>query len=453
MTYPPAFGTAQAVLAAREVRLLLHGAAVLLSLLGGALAACFGLKGDRRRGFLLVLVCLCCAVLTGYPLLHALTVTGYQPWYTLELSALYAFLLLAVALQCRLYGIRGRTAAKLTIPCGLGLAAAAVRSLSAAWWSSPALSRAFSVLTDLWKYYAAACLIALAAWALGRRRPASGLLLGASVSLGTCLVMDRILPLYEPVYGGWFEEIGAILLAAALAAELWLDAMDAYRFRLTFAEQVRQMEHQVSLQKEHYRQLTEQIELARQSAHDLRHHMRVLRAMAEQGEDARLLDYLNEYEEHAVGREVAVYSKNPTADAILAHYAAAAKAGGIRCELGFSLPPELDFPDVELSILLGNLLENAVESLAREPEGKRTLRLRGDAADGRLRLVVENSFTGALQERGGVFVSTKHAGLGVGVRAVRTVVEKYGGLADFSADGAVFRAQLMIPLPRRSEND
>lgn len=446
MTYPPAFGTVEAVLHVRDLRLLVHSAAVLLALLGIALAACFGFRGSRRRGVLLLLVCLSCALLTGYPLLHSLTVTGYQPWYTLELSALYAFLLLAVLLQCEMYGLSGRKSALLAIPCALGLLAAAVRAGAAA-WLGPSASAAFSAFSSVLKFYAAACLIALAAWALKRRLPASALLMCASVSLGTCLVMDRLLPLYEPICGGWFEEIGAILTAAALGAALWLDAMDAYRFRLAIAAQVRQMERQVSMEKEHYRQLSEQIELARQSSHDLRHHMRVLRAMAERGQNRQLLEYLNEYEDHTDRQEVVTYSKNPTADAILSHYAAAAKARGVRCDLLFSLPPEQTVSDVELSILLGNLLENALESLSREPEGRRSLYLRGDAENGCLRLVVENSFTGSIQARGGAFLSTKHEGLGVGVRAVRTIAEKHGGLADFSADGTVFRAQLMIPLP------
>ena len=446
MTYPPAFGTAEAVSHARELRLLLHGAGVLLALSGGALAACFGLQGNRRRGFLLLLACLCCAVLTGYPVLHGLAVTGYQPWYSLEFSALYAFLLLAVLLQCELYGLWGRPAAYLCAPCGLGLLAAVARVGGAAWWNT-GMAAVFSVLSAGLKFYAAACLIVLAAWAVRRGLQFSAPLLCASVGLGVCLVMDRLLPLYEPVCGGWFEEIGAVALAVALGAALWLDAMDAYRFRLAFSEQYRQMERQVALQKEHYRQLSRQIELARQSAHDLRHHMRLLRSMAEQGQSDRLLAYLNEYDASAAGQTVATFSENPVADAILAHYDEAAQALGARRDLRLSLPPEECLPDVELCILLGNLLENAAEALSREPRDRRSLYLRGDAEGGQLRLVVENSFTGALRERGGAFLSTKHVGVGIGVRAVRTIVEKYGGLADFSADGSIFRAQLLIPLP------
>lgn len=448
MTYPPAFGTAQAVLNARELRLLLHGAGVLLALLGGALSACFGILGNRRRGILLMLSSLCCIVIIGYPLLHGLCVTGFQPWYTMELSALYAFLLLAVLLQCDLFGLWGRTALYLSLPCGVGLAAAILRSGCAA-VLSPAAGAVFSMLSTGIKYYTVACLVGLSLRALRQNRHFSAPLLYASAVLGACLVMDRLLPLYEPVYGGWFEELGAVSMAAALTAALWLDAMDAYRFRLSYAERYQQMEHQVTYQKEHYWQLTRQIELAHQSSHDLRHHMRILHSMAQQGQTQQILNYLTEYEGHAANREVITFSENPVADAILTHYAAICRTEDTVCELHLTLPPKMTIPDVEMCILLGNLLENAVEALAHQTQGPRRLYLRGDAVDGRLGLVVENSFSGALQARGDAFLSTKHAGLGVGVRAVRTIVEKYGGLADFSADGSTFRAQLMLPLPKK----
>ncbi|MEG1850100.1 MAG: hypothetical protein RR197_06035, partial [Oscillospiraceae bacterium] len=104
MTYPPAFGLAQTVLQMREARLLLHGGAVLLALLGMSLAFVFGLRGNWRRGLLCSLVCLCLMGIVGYPLIHGLLITPFQPWYSIEIICYYGLLLLAVLLQCELYG-------------------------------------------------------------------------------------------------------------------------------------------------------------------------------------------------------------------------------------------------------------------------------------------------------------------------------------------------------------
>ena len=60
LTYSPAFGTARAVLAAREARLLIHGAPALLFLLCGTLAVCFGLRNRGLQGLPILLACLCC---------------------------------------------------------------------------------------------------------------------------------------------------------------------------------------------------------------------------------------------------------------------------------------------------------------------------------------------------------------------------------------------------------
>ena len=449
LTYPPAFGTVQAVLSAREGRLLLHGAGMILALLGGAMALCFGLKNRSRRGLLGLLASLCTAFTVGYPVLHGLCVTGYQPWYTLELASFYGLLLLAVLIQCDLYGLWGRRVLLLAAPCALGLLAAVLRAGGAAFWS-PAVGGLFSALSVLLKYYAALCSTALSAWALWRRKRFSAPLLSASLALSACLVLDRLLPLYEPVYGGWFGELGVIVLIFSLALAFWLDAMDAFRFRLSYEADYRQMERQVSLQKVHYQQLSEQVAMARESAHDLRHHMRAMRTMAERGQTAQLLDYLEAYEPHMLEREVTTFSDHPTADAVLCHYAAAAKGLGAVFDVRLPLTADLDFPSDELCILLGNLLENAMEALGREPTGHRRLYLRGNASDGQLRLVVENSFGGRLLERDGHYPSTKHSGSGLGLRSVRTIAEKHGGLADFSADGTTFRALLMIPLPART---
>ena len=445
LTYPPAFGAIDAVMRARESRQLIHAAATLLALLSGCLTLCFGHRENRRIRLLGFLCGLCCAGMTVYPLLHSLVLTGYQPWYTLEIGCLYAMLTCAVLLQCQLYGISAKTTWLLTAPCTLGLAAALLRSGGAAWLPAAA-GEVFSGLAAALKWYTAACLVGLSLWGARRELRNSLALLCASVSLGGCLALDRLLPLYEPIRGGWFGELGALILTMVLAATCWRSAMDAEWFHRAYQENYRLMEQRLTMQKEHESQLSQQIEQLRQTAHDLRHHMRALRSLTEQDQRERVLEYLDAYATHLDGWQSKVYSQNATADAVLSYYAAAAEKQGAVCDVQLSLPANVPIPDDELCVLLGNLLENAVEALTQQTAGNRKLYLRGDMENGRLRLIVSNSFSGVLRRRGDSFQSTKHEGLGVGVRSVETVVGKYGGLTDFSADNGMFRAMVLIPL-------
>ncbi len=445
MTYPPAFGLADAVIGAREVRLLLHGAGVLLALLGVAMAVGFTWRGSRTRGILFLLCCLCFAIITGYPLIHGLVALPYQPWHTLEAAGLYGLLLLALLLSCNLYGLGWRAGVLISAPCAVGLLLAVVRTAGAA--ALPVWAGAvFSALSLLLKLYTAVCLAALSLWAAKRGRRFSGLLLSGVTALSVTLVFDRLFPQYEPIYGGWFEEVGGAVLILALAAAIWLDAMEAYHFRLTYVEELQQMEGRLARQKEHYHQISEQVMLARQSAHDLRHHMRVLREMTERGSTEQVIQYLDSYEPHLREREITVYSDHLAADAVLRYYVSAAKEAGAGCDVRFAVPPDLPFPDDELCVLLGNLLENAVEAIRRQKEGRRRLYLRGDSSNGRLRLTMENSFDGEILMQHGQYRSTKSGGMGLGLRSVRTLAEKYGGLSDFTADRFVFHSSVMIPL-------
>ena len=444
MTYAPAFGSLESVLSAIEGRFLLHGGAVLLALVGLLLALSFGLRADRLLGSLTALLCLALAISTGYPLLHGLAVTGFQPWYTLEAASYYGLLLLAVLLQSRTLGACRRRLL-MALPCGLGVLAALLRFGGAA--LLPAIAGpVFSALALVVKFYAAGCLLWLSLHQAHQQADHAILPLCGSVALAVCLVCDRLLPLYEPILGGWFGELGGLLLVFFLGLDLWLDSLAAYRFRLTYQEGYRQMAQRLDLQKAHYAQLTEQIQRSREAAHDLRHHLRTLRSLAEQGKVEAITDYLDEYEPRAARQEVRVWCENPAADAILGHYAAEARRLGAKYDVRLALPPVCPFPEDLLCILLGNLLENAVEAMAAQTGGPRALYLRGDVSNRQLRLAVDNTFSGPLRLRGDQFLSTKHDGAALGIRSVRSIVTEAGGLADFSPEGTIFHVSILIPL-------
>ena len=140
------------------------------------------------------------------------------------------------------------------------------------------------------------------------------------------------------------------------------------------------------------------------------------------------------------------YSNHPAADAILSYYAGAA----LRIHADFSavlqLPESLNISDTDLCILLGNLLENAVEACERQTSGKRFVYLRGETTGRQLRLVVDNSFDGIIKEKEGRYFSSKRKGFGLGIHSVRSIVEDHGGLVLFEPRDQVFKASVFIPL-------
>ena len=97
-----------------------------------------------------------------------------------------------------------------------------------------------------------------------------------------------------------------------------------------------------------------------------------------------------------------------------------------------------------------NLLENAVEALQREGGG--WLRARCISTEGYLSLVVGNASTARLRSVNGRYLSSKAEGrFGLGLATVQEIARKYGGRAEFTADGEQFLASVFLPCPAPAE--
>ncbi len=445
MVYPPAFGNAEDVFDVQLIRLFLHGFWILGSILLGLLSLTFGMKGDKTKGFLGVILALCIIGITGYPLLHEWWITSYSLWYTVEAISHYALLFLAILLFCNLREIPSRRAFLLATPCGIGIL------LSLIYWQNNGSLHAnatalFSTISFALKGYTALCLIALSIKGVSQTKAPSSLPLLGTLAFSTCLIWDRIFPMYEPIYGGWFNEIGGILLATSLACTLWLDAVSAYRFRLSYSENLNRMESRLELEKNHYRELHHQIQKARETAHDVRHHIRVLRSMANHGEYNQLSAYLDAYEPYIMEHQVQVWSEHPTADAVLSQYASKAKSLGATFDVRLVLPQEFAFPDDELCVILSNLLENATDAIKEQASGEKKIHMRGEISNHRLYILMENTFDGIVVQHDDHYLSKKHAGLGLGLSSIASIATQRGGLTDFNATENCFTSSVMIPL-------
>ena len=108
------------------------------------------------------------------------------------------------------------------------------------------------------------------------------------------------------------------------------------------------------------------------------------------------------------------------------------------------LPQTLTIPNYELCIILGNLLENAVEACIHQVEGK-YIELRLKPLGEQLALMVKNSFNGTLMQNNSRPESTKTDG-GFGLKSVEAVVEHYYGELTTQWDGETFTAGVTVQL-------
>ena len=108
------------------------------------------------------------------------------------------------------------------------------------------------------------------------------------------------------------------------------------------------------------------------------------------------------------------------------------------------LPAELPISDIDLSILFGNLLENAFDACSEIKNGSSCIRLKAGWQNGKLFLRIENPYENPIRMRQEKYLSTKHEGYGIGTESVRALTDRYHGQIKFDVTDQAFRVSVIL---------
>lgn len=215
-------------------------------------------------------------------------------------------------------------------------------------------------------------------------------------------------------------------------------------------ERLHQLDLQTALQKEQYKSLQQTVERTRRSRHDLRQNLLALNGYAKSRDYNRLEDYLGSLLE-TTGQSEEVICENAAVDAVVRHYVNTALKEGVQFSSTVHLPLELPMLESDFCVLLGNLLENAVEACLRQRNGRRFIQLAVEHSEqGMITIALNNSYEGVLRKRGNAFVSSKRNGQGIGIPSVQNITQKYNGITKFEYAHGVFHSYVLLsPIVRK----
>lgn len=178
------------------------------------------------------------------------------------------------------------------------------------------------------------------------------------------------------------------------------------------------------------------------AAHDRRHFNNVLIGLLENkkiDEAAALLKSNNQ----TAPRINRVHCDNPAVNAAVCHYAELAEQTGIPVYLSLDIPIDLNVDSLELSMVVSNLMENAIQACARLAGGtSQYLRFTCRNA-GRLLLDMENPCANAALDNDGYPIANGE-GHGIGTISVIAFVKKYDGELLYKIENGVFRVRLLV---------
>ncbi len=205
------------------------------------------------------------------------------------------------------------------------------------------------------------------------------------------------------------------------------------------------MNHFLSIQGAQYQQLLRAVEESSRTRHDFRQQLIVISELVNQKEYDRLEQYVHKYIEN-VQTEVKLYSYSAAVNSVISYYKSVCDRKNIRTDFSVSLSHTLAVSDQDFCIMLGNLLENAIEGTKDTAEPYIRLKLRQTASN-ILAMKVENPCHGTLKMQDGRFLSNKREGLGQGLESVRVIAEKYQGIVEILTDQNIFTVKVLLQIP------
>ncbi|MEG0377393.1 MAG: GHKL domain-containing protein [Eubacterium sp.] len=209
-----------------------------------------------------------------------------------------------------------------------------------------------------------------------------------------------------------------------------------------------QIAHQLEMNEAQYSHIIDNIENSRKMRHDLRHHFLVLKALLSTDKNAEALEYLNQFTQSLDDSALIKWCDNTIVNMIISYYKTLSEEKDITFNTRITLPQEIAIQDSDISVLLGNLLENAITAAACAPEQNPSINLNIIRSGKMLAITADNSFDGHTNIENGRFCSTKAHHTGIGLQSIEIIAKKYSGGVEFDTstdkDGFVFHASVML---------
>ena len=208
------------------------------------------------------------------------------------------------------------------------------------------------------------------------------------------------------------------------------------------------LEKQLALQRDHYCNLNESITAAKATRHDLRHHLVTVLGFLERKDAVAAKEYLNRLCNTYDDCSIPSVCRNQTADALFCHYLTLAKQEDIAVTTNLDIPDDLGIEDIDLCVIIGNCLENAIEACRKQTIAEsRFININVKINKEYLVVKIENSFNGLVQQQNEVCLSSKRvADSGIGLGSIKTLAAKYQGHCMISFDQKIFKVSVALKL-------
>lgn len=206
------------------------------------------------------------------------------------------------------------------------------------------------------------------------------------------------------------------------------------------------LQQQSEMQLEVYSDLQQRYQNSMETIHDAKRHVRALESLIQSDHLAEAQQYKESLFQKLNELQPSIQCDNPLLSAILNHVFLKAEQRHITLKMDLQGEEQLSMlAGVDLTTIASNLLDNAVDAVSELPEEQRYIHFAVAFQMGEIMIHVENPTKNDLKREGNTIVSTKEGHLGLGLKNVEMVVEKYKGNFKTDVEDGNFVVAITIP--------
>ena len=206
------------------------------------------------------------------------------------------------------------------------------------------------------------------------------------------------------------------------------------------------LQQQSEMQLEVYSDLQQRYQNSMETIHDAKRHVRALESLIQSDHLAEAQQYKESLFQKLNELQPSIHCDNPLLSAILNHVFLKAEQRHIALKMDLQGEEQLSMlAGVDLTTIVSNLLDNAVDAVLELPEEQRYIHFAVAFQMGEIMIHVENPTKNDLKREGNAVVSTKEGHLGLGLKNVEMVVKKYKGDFKIHVKDGNFVVAITIP--------
>ncbi len=185
--------------------------------------------------------------------------------------------------------------------------------------------------------------------------------------------------------------------------------------------------------------------------HDYHNHMQKIKAHLVLKQFDEAINYIDQMDDELDTIDITYKSGNVSVDAILNSKLTLAKKNGINIKCDAILPKELNIKQLDLCVVLGNLVDNAIEacqkiSTENYPDNTpKFLRIYMCMMKKQLYISVSNATNEVVRKIDREYISNKRGNHGHGLKRINIIVNKYNGYINRQNEPGVFATEILLP--------